>query len=155
MFKASAVDSPEKKHKDSGTETFGKGLKYPTRLNLCVAPAEHETTCIKLPSYDQPPLFDVTLEEFEQCALDRLRILAEIESCAARGRPWDETKTVIGAQCLKYLPLHATSALRVDRDAERRKDHLGHYILRLAFCRSCVAVYLASRVPLICQLVMI
>ncbi|KAF8921387.1 DNA primase large subunit [Mucidula mucida] len=68
--------------------------------------------------------------------LDRLRILAEIESSSARGRSWDDTKTVIGDQCKKYLPLSATSAISVDRDTERRKDHLGHFVLRLAFCRS-------------------
>ncbi|KAG5724621.1 DNA primase large subunit [Termitomyces sp. T112] len=95
-------------------------LKYPHRLNF----------------YDKPPLYDVTVEEFERCALDRLRILAEIESSAARNRSWEELKTVTNAQCLKYLPLHATSAKSVDRDSERRKDHLGHYVLRLAFCRS-------------------
>ncbi|KAG6891692.1 hypothetical protein C0992_010095 [Termitomyces sp. T32_za158] len=95
-------------------------LRYPHRLNF----------------YDNPPLYDVTVEEFERCALDRLRILAEIESSAARNRTWEELKTVTSAQCLKYLPLHATSAKTVDRDSERRKDHLGHYVLRLAFCRS-------------------
>ncbi|KAF8076724.1 eukaryotic and archaeal DNA primase, large subunit-domain-containing protein [Lyophyllum atratum] len=95
-------------------------LIYPHRLNF----------------YDRPPLYDVTVEEFETCALDRLRILAEIESSAARNRSWEELKTVTNTQCLKYLPLHATSAKTVDRDSERRKDHLGHFVLRLAFCRS-------------------
>lgn len=76
------------------------------------------------------------MEEFETCALNRLRILAEIESSAARNRSWEELKTVTNAQCLQYLPLHATSAISVDRDSERKKDHLGHFVLRLAFCRS-------------------
>ncbi|KAG5639702.1 hypothetical protein H0H81_005885 [Sphagnurus paluster] len=89
-----------------------------------------------LHSYDKPPLYDVTIEEFETCALDRLRILAEIESSAARNRSWEELKVVTNAQCLKYLPLHATSAKTVDRDSQRKKDHLGHFVLRLAFCRS-------------------
>ncbi|KAG6813433.1 hypothetical protein H0H92_011130 [Tricholoma furcatifolium] len=95
-------------------------LQYPHRLNF----------------YDKPPLYEVTVEEFEKCALDRLRILAEIESSAARNRTWEELKTVTNAQCLKYLPLHASSARTVDRDSERKKDHLGHHVLRLAFCRS-------------------
>ncbi|GLB34126.1 putative DNA primase [Lyophyllum shimeji] len=106
--------------KDLVQVTNHGALRYPHRLNF----------------YDRPPLYDVTLEEFETCALDRLRILAEIESSAARNRSWEELKTVTNAQCLKYLPLHATSAKTVDRDAERRKDHLGHFVLRLAFCRS-------------------
>ncbi|KAJ7285907.1 eukaryotic and archaeal DNA primase, large subunit-domain-containing protein [Mycena rebaudengoi] len=88
------------------------GLKYPYRLNF----------------YDKPPLYDVSVEEFETSALDRLRVLAEIESSAARNRTWDETKT--------YLPLKASTAHGVDRDSQRRVDHLGHFVLRLAFCRS-------------------
>lgn len=95
-------------------------FRYPHRLNF----------------YDIPPLYDVTLEEFETCALDRLRILAEIESSLARNRSWDELKAVTVAQCDKYLPLHTSDAARIDIESERRKDHLGHYVLRLAFCRS-------------------
>jgi hypothetical protein len=90
-------------------------------------------------SYDKPPLCDVTLEEFETCALDRLRILAEIESSLARNRSWDELKSVTTTQCNKYLPLHTSAAATIDRESERRKDHLGHYVLRLAFCRSYVS----------------
>ncbi|KAI0934152.1 hypothetical protein AcV5_006091 [Taiwanofungus camphoratus] len=95
-------------------------LKYPYRLNF----------------YDRPPLGDITIEEFETCAIDRLRILAEIESSFARNRPYEELKTITLAQCKKYLPLNSSTAISVDRDAERRKDHVGHFVLRLAFCRS-------------------
>lgn len=87
-------------------------------------------------SYDKPPIEDITLEEFETCAIDRLRVLAEIESGFARNRPYDELKTIAIAQCEKYIPLNATSATTVNRDAQRRKDHIGHFVLRLAFCRS-------------------
>lgn len=83
-----------------------------------------------------PPIDDITLEEFETCALDRLRVLAEIESSFARNRSYEDLKTVTLAQCDKYLPLHSSTAKSVDRDAERRKDHVGHFVLRLAFCRS-------------------
>jgi len=92
-------------------------------------------------SYDKPPLYDVALEEFEACALDRLRILAEIESSFARNRLWEELKSVTITQYDKYLPLHATTATTTDRESERRKDHLSHYVLRLAFCRSYVPLW--------------
>ncbi|CAA7271771.1 unnamed protein product [Cyclocybe aegerita] len=96
-------------------------LKYPHRMNF----------------YDVPPTFDTTIEEFERCALDRLRILAEIESSAARNRTWEELKTVTRAQCEKYLPLNFNLvAKHNDLDLERRRDHLSHFVLRLAFCRS-------------------
>ncbi|KAE9399311.1 hypothetical protein BT96DRAFT_965698 [Gymnopus androsaceus JB14] len=90
----------------------------------------------RLSLYDQPPLYDITVEDFETSALDRLRILAEIESSAARNRSWEETKQVTITQCGKYLPLNSNSALGIDLQSERRKDQLGHFVLRLAFCRS-------------------
>ncbi|KAG5648781.1 hypothetical protein DXG03_000130 [Asterophora parasitica] len=119
MFKGTER-KPFHDDKDLVQVTNHGSLRYPHRLNF----------------YDRPPLYDVTVEEFETCALDRLRILAEIESSAARNRTWEELKTVTNAQCSNYLPLHATSARTVERDSERRKDHLGHFVLRLAFCRS-------------------
>ena len=76
------------------------------------------------------------MEEFEICALDRLRILAEIESSFARNRPWDELKEFIVKQSRDHLPLDSGTAITKDLDAQRRKDHIGHFVLRLAFCRS-------------------
>lgn len=91
---------------------------------------------LNIPSYDLPPAGEVTIEEFETCALDRLRILAEIESSYARNRPWEELKKYTLEQCNKYLRLDASSAIKQDLDSQRRKDHIGHFVLRLAFCRS-------------------
>lgn len=79
------------------------------------------------------------MEEFETSALDRLRILAEIESSAARNRSWDETKRFLEHMGKKYLPLGANARTEDEkqiRDVERRRDHLSHFVLRLAFCRS-------------------
>jgi hypothetical protein len=91
-----------------------------------------------LSSYDKSPWYEVTLEEFEKHALDRLRILAEIESSFARNRSWEELKTVTTRQLKEYTPLNSNSASTMDTQTERRNDHLGHFVLRLAFCRSCV-----------------
>jgi hypothetical protein len=87
-------------------------------------------------SYEKPPLGDVTIEEFELFAIDRLRVLGEIESSWARNRSADELKEVVKTQCSKCLTLDCNSAKTVDVDEQRRKDHIGHFILRLAFCRS-------------------
>ncbi|KAG9318773.1 DNA primase large subunit [Chiua virens] len=127
-----------------GTRTFGatsqtnesEHTEYPFRLNLYVC---HLMTFLRAESpasYDRPPLYEVTLEDFETCALDRLRILAEIESSFARNRPRDELNTVTENQCRKYLPLNSNTAMKVDLEEQRRNDHLGHFVLRLAFCRS-------------------
>ncbi|KZT58067.1 DNA primase, large subunit [Calocera cornea HHB12733] len=93
---------------------------YPHRLNF----------------YDTPPQDDVTVEDFETFAIDRLRVLAEIESSLIRNRTPEELRLVTLAQCKKYLPLSANTASGIDRFAERRKDHISHFVLRLAFCRS-------------------
>ena len=87
-------------------------------------------------SYEKPPLGDVTIEEFELFAIDRLRVLGEIESSWARNRPSDELRKVVGDQCTKYVPLNSNTAKGSELDEQRRKDHIGHFVLRLAFCRS-------------------
>ena len=87
-------------------------------------------------SYDYPPTEEITIEEFEICALDRLRVLAEIESSYARNRPWEELRNVTVVQSKKYLPLDNNTATTVDLATQRKSDHLGHFVLRLAFCRS-------------------
>lgn len=87
-------------------------------------------------SYERPPTGDVTIEEFELFAIDRLRVLGEIESSWARNRPLEELRKVVGDQCGKYIPLSNNTAKTVELDEQRRKDHIGHFVLRLAFCRS-------------------
>ncbi|KAF8628423.1 hypothetical protein AX15_003944 [Amanita polypyramis BW_CC] len=108
--------------KDALVHSHG-ACSYPHRLNF----------------YDRPPMYDVTVEDFETSALDRLRILAEIESSAARNKSWSELKEFTQNQCRKYMPL-SQGKLREDdasvRDAERKRDNLSHFVLRLAFCRS-------------------
>ncbi len=76
----------------------------------------------------------MTVDEFETTAIDRLRVLAEIESSLARNRSWDELKNITKLQYMKYVPLHTND--HSDAEEEKRRDHLGHFVLRLAFCRS-------------------
>lgn len=98
--------------------------KYPFRLNF----------------YGEPPVHEVTVEQFESWAIDRLRVLAEIESSQARNRSYVEMREVVNAQTKRYLPLSATTASGMsggpDVEAERMKDHVSHFVLRLAFCRT-------------------
>ncbi|KAK4700482.1 DNA primase large subunit, partial [Phenoliferia sp. Uapishka_3] len=94
--------------------------KFPSRLNF----------------YEQPPTEEITLEEFETWAIDRLRVLADIESAQARNRTQEDLRAIVNARLKTYLPLGSDSAKGVDLDAERRKDVYSHFVLRLAFCRS-------------------
>ncbi|KAK6355262.1 hypothetical protein TWF696_004377 [Orbilia brochopaga] len=106
------------------------GLPYPTRLNF----------------YDKPPRDEVSLEEFEQWAIDRLRVLGEIETCLFRNNTPAEIDATLKRLLDKYLPLASNHSIPENErsnpkrfaglTAERRKDHYSHFILRLAFARS-------------------
>lgn len=87
----------------------------------------------RLSFYDVPPTSEITLEEFEMWAIDRLKILIEIESCQARSKSLKEIETSIKPLLLKYMPLTPNGTTS---HQERIKDHYSHYILRLVFCRS-------------------
>lgn len=88
--------------------------------------------------YDLPPLEEITLEEFESWAIDRLKILIEIESCLARSKSLKEIEAVVKPLLLKFLPLTPSTLSGSESQvmAERRKDYYSHYTLRLVFCRT-------------------
>ncbi|KAL4780452.1 eukaryotic and archaeal DNA primase, large subunit-domain-containing protein [Aspergillus varians] len=99
-----------------------KQQDYPHRLNF----------------YDTPPTAEITLEQFEQWAIDRLKILAEIEACSYRNKTAAETTAHITPLIQKFLPLSANTSSRTGAadprlKNERQKDHYSHFILRLAF----------------------
>ncbi|KAK3326241.1 DNA primase large subunit [Apodospora peruviana] len=94
-----------------------KESQYPHRLNF----------------YATPPTADITLEQFEQWAIDRLRILAELEACSFRNKSPVETAAHMKPLLDKYLPLDTNSSSFTQLFAQRQKDHYSHFILRLAF----------------------
>ncbi|KAH8700631.1 DNA primase large subunit [Talaromyces proteolyticus] len=99
-----------------------KQQDYPYRLNF----------------YDVPPTAEITLEEFEQWAIDRLKVLAEIEACSYRNKSTQETEAHITPLLKKFLPLASNSSatsgvVSQQLRNERQKDHYSHFILRLAF----------------------
>ncbi|KND91768.1 putative DNA primase large subunit [Tolypocladium ophioglossoides CBS 100239] len=94
-----------------------KDAEYPSRLNF----------------YADAPTADITLEQFEQWAIDRLRVLAELEACSFRNKSPTETATHMKPILDKYLPLDTNSSASTKLLAQRQKDHYSHFILRLAF----------------------
>ncbi|KAI9883555.1 MAG: hypothetical protein M1823_004676 [Watsoniomyces obsoletus] len=94
-----------------------KPLDYPHRLNF----------------YETPPTAEITLEQFEQWAIDRLRVLSELEACSFRNKTPLETTQHIKPLLEKYLPLSSNSSNSSLLHTERQKDHYSHFILRLAF----------------------
>ncbi|KAI1920240.1 DNA primase subunit pri2 [Ophidiomyces ophidiicola] len=108
------------KRRQFATPTY-KQQDYPHRLNF----------------YEVPPTAEITLEQFEQWAIDRLRILSEFEACSYRNKTPAETAAHIAPLLQKFLPLHSNTASGSGVDQrlrdERQKDHYSHFILRLAF----------------------
>jgi len=58
----------------------------------------------KLNFYELPPQGEITLEEFETWAIDRLKILQEIQSSISRNKSVKEIATIIKPQLQKLLP---------------------------------------------------
>ncbi|KAH8756678.1 eukaryotic and archaeal DNA primase, large subunit-domain-containing protein [Diaporthe sp. PMI_573] len=112
---------PKRRHVDHRKQQFvDRGYKeqqYPHRLNF----------------YATPPTADITLEQFEQWAIDRLRVLAELEACSFRNKSHDETAAHMKPILEKYLPLDFNSSKSTQLALQRQKDHYSHFILRLAF----------------------
>ncbi|KAH7309505.1 eukaryotic and archaeal DNA primase, large subunit-domain-containing protein [Stachybotrys elegans] len=108
------VSDYRKKH--FATPQF-KDSQYPHRLNF----------------YTQPPTADITIEQFEQWAIDRLRVLAELEACSFRNRTPAETAAHMEPILEKYLRLDSNSSGSSKILEQRQKDHYSHFILRLAF----------------------
>ncbi|KAI8370234.1 eukaryotic and archaeal DNA primase, large subunit-domain-containing protein [Blakeslea trispora] len=92
-------------------------LDYPFRLNF----------------YLKPPPAEITIEEFEGFALDRLQVLRAIEAASLRNK---DLKTELPQVLEQHLPLRSNLSKSVDLYEERRKDHISHFVLRMAYCRS-------------------
>ncbi|KAJ3566814.1 hypothetical protein NPX13_g6993 [Xylaria arbuscula] len=87
----------------------------------------------RLNFYATPPTADITLEQFEQWAIDRLRVLAELEACSFRNKSMAETAEHMKPLLNKYLLLEPNTSSSSRLHEERQKDHYSHFILRLAF----------------------
>lgn len=88
----------------------------------------------KLTFYSLPPVGEITLDEFETWAIDRIKILNEIESCTARNKGYKEIESIVAPMIQQALPLNSTNVEKLNK--ERQKDYYSHFILRLCFSRS-------------------
>jgi len=95
--------------------------------------------------YHYPPTDDVHIEEFEELALERLRLLRVLDRASTRNLRLlsDEWKEYVSAELTReglrsYLRLcSAGGGTKHEADIQtRRRDYLSHFILRLAYCRS-------------------
>lgn len=96
--------------------------------------------------YLKPPSGDISLEEFESIAYDRLKVLRILEQATLMGNKLysPEWKIAIIGYMKKdglrnYINLIQSTGANIDSDSDvtiRREDHISHFILRLCYCRS-------------------
>lgn len=106
---------------------------------------------VRLSLYETPPPYELSIEEFETYALDRLSILKAIETAQIRNNLKTKEKKY-NSNLLEHIKAHmplgrnelfknndsikVRNELRKMLYEERKKDHISHFILRLAFCRT-------------------
>ncbi|KAK5111095.1 hypothetical protein LTR62_005294 [Meristemomyces frigidus] len=91
--------------------------EYPHRLNF----------------YLVPPAGDIALEQFEEWAIARLKVLGELESCQFRNKTPAETDEHMKPVLDKYMRLSSNASRSGEVQDERKRDHYSHWTLRLAF----------------------
>uniref|UniRef100_A0A3Q0SSQ6 DNA primase large subunit n=1 Tax=Amphilophus citrinellus TaxID=61819 RepID=A0A3Q0SSQ6_AMPCI len=80
--------------------------------------------------YGQPPLENISLSEFETFAVERLKLLKTVESLGVSYvKLTDQYKSKLEKE-LKALNFPYSEF------EKRRKDHISHFILRLAYCQT-------------------
>eukprot|EP00798_Chlamydomonas_sp_ICE-L_P028042 gene28042-31144_t len=90
---------------------------------------EHSTRRNLVTLYTELPSEDITLDEFERLALDRLRVLKGIEEFKLRGKSDAEVQS----RANELLTKHLEGATNKDT---LRNDQLSHYILRLSYSKT-------------------
>ncbi|VFV40218.1 dna primase large subunit isoform 1 [Lynx pardinus] len=83
--------------------------------------------------YLEPPSENISLIEFESLAIDRVKLLKTVENLGVshvKGTEQYQSKLEAEIRRLKF-------SFRVKNEYERRRrDHISHFILRLAYCQS-------------------
>ncbi|XP_029451540.1 DNA primase large subunit isoform X4 [Rhinatrema bivittatum] len=91
--------------------------------------------------YQQPPAENISLVEFETLAVERLKLLKTIENLGVsflKGSDKYKEKLETELRKLKfpYRDCVGDDGLNDDGYDQRRKDHISHFIVRLAYCQS-------------------
>lgn len=95
--------------------------------------------------YNLPPTQDITLQTFEEYAIERVNLLRILEQATSKNLrvlsdDWkneikEEMKQAGMKSYLRLIDGHSSTNAEIDLQA-RRRDYISHFILRLAYCRS-------------------
>lgn len=94
--------------------------------------------------YYLPPTQDITLQTFEEYAIERVNLLRILEQAGSKNLrllsdEWKESvkEEMKQAGMKSYLRLLDGHSNTTDADLEaRRRDYISHFILRLTYCRT-------------------
>lgn len=117
------------------------------------APTNHKLVSLEntypqnIQFYDVPPTRDVSLQEFEDIAIERIKVFRILEQAAAKNlRYWtneykESVLEELNSQKLKnYVRLiQVSSSDEKKKEAEllaRERDYISHFVLRFAYCRT-------------------
>ncbi|KAJ1513337.1 hypothetical protein HMI54_003883 [Coelomomyces lativittatus] len=90
----------------------------------------------RLNFYVRPPEHEISIEEFESFALARLKLLKALETASLKSKTEDDLKLTLTEAEATYMPLHPNNADIARLDEERSKDHVSHFILKLAYAKN-------------------
>uniref|UniRef100_A0A8C2Q7T4 DNA primase large subunit n=1 Tax=Cyprinus carpio TaxID=7962 RepID=A0A8C2Q7T4_CYPCA len=101
-------------------------MQFPGRRKKVIGSSQNDLYDHCLQFYGQPPLENISLTEFETFAVERLKLLKSVEN--------------IGVSYVKnseqYVKKLEAEFSRTSEYEKRRKDHISHFILRLAYCQT-------------------
>jgi DNA primase large subunit len=93
--------------------------------------------------YILPPLIDVSLQDFEELAIERLKLLRIVEQAGVKfpkilSAEWKQhIIEELNLAGLRYFVRLLSGNGNKEQDMiARRRDYLSHFILRFAYCRS-------------------
>ncbi|XP_077345641.1 DNA primase large subunit-like isoform X3 [Lithobates pipiens] len=89
--------------------------------------------------YQVPPTENISLSEFETFAVERLKLLKSIENLGVsyvKVSADYTTKLENELRKLKFPYRSPQNDINDEAYDQRRKDHISHFILRLAYCQS-------------------
>ncbi|KAK0069423.1 DNA primase large subunit [Biomphalaria pfeifferi] len=91
--------------------------------------------------YTDPPTETISLQEFEELAVERLKVLKAVETIGITHQKGTEKynqllEKEITATKFKECFIRKRNLSLEEEIENRKRDHLSHFILRLAYCRS-------------------
>ncbi|XP_035029424.1 DNA primase large subunit [Hippoglossus stenolepis] len=118
-------------------------MEIPGRRRKFITSPQAELYDHPLQFYGQPPLENISLSEFETFAVDRLKLLKTIENLGVSHLKLSEDYK----RKLETESKNLNFPYRLETDdrkpqiglieyEKRRKDHISHFILRLAYCQT-------------------